>query len=172
MDKRIEQFIVCHYYELKTIAKRITKGNELTDDLLSECLLQLYEKKEIKLKQYDYNNIKYYITAVLRLNWNSNSSPFFYKYKNKQRKTDEFIDMDLPDEQQTIFESEQVLQFVEIAFTELDWMEKELFELYVVYGSARKVSKETSIPKSNVDKAIRNIKSKLKSKVENELHKL
>ena len=68
MRTEIEKFIVNNYFELNKISRRITRGHELSNDLLSDVLLQLYEKNEIILKEYDDNSIKYYITAIMRIN--------------------------------------------------------------------------------------------------------
>jgi len=59
MNKKIECYITRNYYELFNIAKKITKKHNLTQDLLHEVIIQLYDKDKIILTNYDDNSIKY-----------------------------------------------------------------------------------------------------------------
>ncbi len=60
MRTEIQEYIVRNYFELLKIAKRITRGHELHNDLLNDIILQMYEREsEIKLKTYEDNDIKY-----------------------------------------------------------------------------------------------------------------
>jgi len=52
MNKKVESFITKNYYQLLTIAKKITKNHELSNDLLHEVLIQLYDKEDIILKSF------------------------------------------------------------------------------------------------------------------------
>ena len=80
MKIEIEQYITNNYYQLLAIAKKYTKNDDWAYELLHEVLLQLYEKKELKL-QLDDNSIKYYIIRMLMVNWCYESSPFYKKHK-------------------------------------------------------------------------------------------
>ncbi len=53
MNQQIEGFITRKYYDLLTIAKKITKNHELSQELLHEVIMQLYDKDDIKLRAYD-----------------------------------------------------------------------------------------------------------------------
>jgi hypothetical protein len=64
----IEQYINNNYYVLLSIAKKYTKNDDWAHELLHEVILQLYDKKELKL-QLDDNSIKYYIIRMLMVNW-------------------------------------------------------------------------------------------------------
>ena len=83
MVKEIEQYITKNYYQLLKIAKTITKNNQLSQDLLHEVIVQLYEKNEIILRKYEDNQIKYYIVSIMRINWYSKTSPFYYKIRKE-----------------------------------------------------------------------------------------
>ena len=84
MRKEIECFLNRNYYQLLNISNKITKNNQLSQDLLHEVILQLYDKDDIVLKSYDDNSIKYYITAIMRINYYSKTSPFYYKIKRER----------------------------------------------------------------------------------------
>jgi nucleoside-diphosphate-sugar epimerase len=83
MNREIERYITTNYYELLKIAKKITKNHELTQDLLHEVILQLYNKEKIILREYSDEQMKYYIVSVIRINWHSQTSPFYYKIRKE-----------------------------------------------------------------------------------------
>jgi DNA-directed RNA polymerase specialized sigma24 family protein len=177
MNCKVNDYIVRNYKELHMIANKITKGHELSEELLHECLLQLYEKDEIVLKKYCDSSIKYYITAVMRINYYSKTSPFYYKIR-KEAQTylelfDDFIYEPLYDfeyeEQQIALEKEKLICILENEYVELEWFEKSIFDLYIIMGSIKKVAKKTKIPVSNVARYIKEIRNKIKTNMINEL---
>ena len=87
MNKSVESYLTRNYYQLLTIAKKMTKNHDLHQDLLHEVIIQLYDKERIKLKSFDDDSIRYYIVAIMRINWFSNTSPFHYaeRYRNTRR---------------------------------------------------------------------------------------
>lgn len=165
MRKEIELYITKNYYELLSIAKKITKGNQLSQELLHECIIQLYDKNDIVLDKYTDNQIKYYIVAIMRTNWFSNTSPFYYRIRRESAK---YVDlheiMDIESEQET-FEKEQLLVILEEQFCDLNWFHKSLFELYMTLGSLSKVSKQTGIPLTSVSTYIKQSKTEIKANI-------
>jgi len=163
MNKEIERYITNNYYNLLNIAKKITKNHELTQDLLHEVILQLYNKENIILKEYDDDQIKYYIVAIIRINWCSSTSPFFYKIRKESSK---YVDInqiyDLSDETQQEFENQIIFDILEEGWTELDWFRKSLFEMYMAMGSMKKVAKKTKIPISSVSRYINESRKQIK----------
>jgi RNA polymerase sigma factor (sigma-70 family) len=163
MNQQIEKFITTHYYNLLTIAKKITKNHELSQDLLHEVILQLYNKENIILKEYCDDQIKYYIVAILRINWHSNTSPFFYKIRKEPSK---YVDInqvyDLADVTPEEYENQIIFDILEEGWTELDWFRKSLFEMYMAMGSMKKVAKKTRIPISSVSRYINESRKQIK----------
>jgi hypothetical protein len=162
MNPNIEKWIVKNYTELRTIAKKITKDSDWTDDLLQDVLLQLYERNEIKLKSLDDNSIKYYIVAVLKINWYSKTSPFFRKVRMESSKYTELYDMiEVPDD--CVFDDHRLMELIENEWTETNWFNKIIFEKYMILGSLKKVSKDTTIPLSSVARYIKETKITIKN---------
>jgi RNA polymerase sigma factor (sigma-70 family) len=162
MNKKVENYITTHYFELLQIAKKITKGHDLTQDLFHEVIIQLYDKDKIVLKKYDDNSIKYYIVAIMRINWYSNTSPFYYRVRREfQMYSDISECYDMSAEQES-FEKEQILTILEQEWTELNWFNKQLFELYLTLGSLSKVSKQTRIPVSSISRYLKESKELIK----------
>lgn len=178
MNYKVEQYITKNYYELLNISKKLTKGSDLSQELLHEVILQLYDKKEINLKKYCDNSIRYYITAVLRTNYYSKTSRFYYNIRKEAQTYLELFDdfnyepiYDFEDnEKELALEREKIICILENEYVELEWVEKSIFDLYIILGSIKKVSKKTTIPVSGVARMIRDIKNKIKTNMENKLN--
>jgi RNA polymerase sigma factor (sigma-70 family) len=168
MNKKIEQYIIKNYFELLSIAKKISRGHELHNDLLNDVLLQLYEKtKEIELKSYDDNSIKYYIVAVMRINWNSTTSPFYYKNRKESDKYSPISDnYEVPDDFSERMDKEILIKCLEISFAELGWFEKSVMELYLTHGSLKGVARKTGIPVSSISRYVNRAKDEIKQNTE------
>lgn len=167
MRKEIEQYITKNYYQLLTIAKKITKNHNLSQDLLHEVILQLYEKEDIILQQYNDDQIKYYIVSILRINWYSKTSPFYYRIKRETEKYAELSDVfDIEDEQHN-FEKEIILSILEKSFCELSWFHKSMIQMYLVLGSLKKVSQQTDIPITSVARYVKEAKQQMRNDINN-----
>jgi RNA polymerase sigma factor (sigma-70 family) len=166
MNKQIEKYITTNYYELLAIAKKITKNHELTGDLLHEIILQLYNKSDIILQEYSNDQIKYYIVSIIRINWHSNTSPFYYKIRKESSRYVNIEEIfDLADETQLDFEKQQLFDILEQSWCELDWFRKSLFEMYLTLGSMKKVSKQTRIPLSSISRYLKESKEQIKNNI-------
>jgi hypothetical protein len=143
MRKEIESYLTREYYQLLKIAKKLTKGDQLSQDLLHEVIIQLYDKNDIVLKSYDDNSIKYYITAVMRINYYSKTSPFFYRIKRERTlmTVDVTTCWDMSYEQES-FETEELYQLLEEEYCELNWFKKSLLDMYLTLNSSMKAVSE------------------------------
>lgn len=165
MENKISEYIECNYEDLRNICKKITCNNELSDDLLHEVILQLLEKNKCDIKQEE---IKWYIIRVIQLNWNSKTSPFFYKHKRYiDLKTELTFSNDIEEDNSYIYENEELLQKVENEFCKLSWFYKQLFEQYLVLGSLRKLNLATKIPIASLSRYIRESKQIIKNNIKN-----
>ena len=173
MNKTIEEYITKNYYNLLTIAKRICKTNtDIHQELLHEVILQLYDKDRINLKSYDDNSIKYYITAVMRINYYSKTSPFYYKIRRERilMNVDLSTCYDLSAEQES-FESEELFELLEQNYSELDWFRKSLMDMYLTLNrSMAAVSRKTTIPIQSISRYIKEAREKVKTNVINKLN--
>jgi RNA polymerase sigma factor (sigma-70 family) len=166
MNREIENYITTNYYELFKITKKITKNHELSQDLLHEVILQLYNKGHIILQEYSNDQIKYYIVSIIRINWHSNTSPFYYKIRKESSRYVNIEEIfDLADETQLDFEKQQLFDILEQSWCELDWFRKSLFEMYLTLGSMKKVSKQTRIPLSSISRYLKESKEQIKNNI-------
>ena len=173
MNKTIEVYITKNYYILLGIAKKICKTNtDIHQELLHEVILQLYDKDRINLKSYDDNSIKYYITAVMRINYYSKTSPFYYKIRRERilMNVDLSTCYDLSAEQES-FESEELFELLEQNYSELDWFRKSLMDMYLTLNrSMAAVSRKTTIPIQSISRYIKEAREQVKTNVINKLN--
>jgi len=171
MNSKIECFITRNYYQLLNIAKKVTKKDEETSrELLHEVFLQLYQKEKIVLKEYNDDNIKYYITSIMRVNYYSQTSPYHYRIRKERLNYSELSEaMNIETEQET-FESEQLFQILEEQYSELDWFRKSILDLYLTLNSLKAVSKKTTIPLTSISRYIKEGKAQIKNNVINRLN--
>lgn len=167
MNKVIEDYITKNYYVLLNIAQKMTKQDPLTQDLLHECILQLYDKEVITLKNYSDDSIKYYIVAVMRINYFSKTSPFHYRIRRERMimNVDVATCWDLSYEQEE-FETEMIYQLLEMNYAELDWFKKSLLDMYLSLNrSMNAVSRKTNIPKTSISRYINEIRKTVKEDI-------
>jgi hydroxymethylpyrimidine pyrophosphatase-like HAD family hydrolase len=173
MNKDIEDYIAKNYYIIYNIALKMTKQDPLTKDLLHEVILQLYDKQVITLKNYDDNSIKYYIVAVLRINYFSKTSPFHYRIRRERQlmNVDVATCWDISYEQQE-FETERIYQLLEENYAELDWFKKSLLDMYLSLNSSMNaVSRKTNIPKTSISRYINEIRKIVKEDIKEKLNR-
>jgi hypothetical protein len=109
--------------------------------------------------------------AIIRTNWFSKTSPFYYKVRREIDRYSPFDGINDPmDQSQYDFEINQILDIIELEYVELDWFEKSLMDMYLTLGSLSKVSKKTTIPLTSVSNYIRQIRTNLKERIINQLN--
>lgn len=172
MHCKIECFITRNYYELLKIARKITKKDEETSrELLHEIFLQLYSREEIKLRDYSDNSIKYYITSIMRVNYYSSTSPYYYRIRKERSNYSELTDVMNMEQGQEEFETELIYQLLEENYSDLNWFSKSLMDLYLTLGSLKKVSLKTTIPLTSISRYINSTKEEIRNNVITKLNK-
>lgn len=172
MNKNIDSYIQRQYYILLGIANKMTKEEDLAQELLHEVILQIYNKGNVKLKKYDDDSIKYYIVAIMRINYFSKTSPFYYRIRRERQIMN--VDLsrcyDIPSEQEN-YEKEELYKLLELNYAELSWFHKSLLDLYLSLNSSMKaVSRKTTIPNQSVSRYIKEIRNIVKSNINKELN--
>lgn len=172
MNKLIENYITNNYYKLLNISKQITKSSdEVSRELLHEVILQILERKEINLIIKDENSIKYWITKILRINYYSKTSPYYYRIKKESELYVELTNMFDIEFDTNYFETIDFFDILEESFTELNWFNKSILQMYLELGSLKKVSKQTRIPLSSISIYVRQSKELIKKDVLNKISK-
>lgn len=160
------------YREYKQLAKQITKGDERYIDLLHDVLLQLTTNEKwnnLKTKQEEM----YFLTRTLTNQYYSSTSPFHRTYRKFNT---EAIDIpEVPDE--PYFETPSIEWINNLLDAELkanpdNWYNIGLFKLYMQHTKIEPIHKKTRIPKYSIRETIKQMKSWIKQKWEEEWDRL
>jgi hypothetical protein len=118
------------------------------------------------LQEYSDDQMKYYIVSIIRINWHSQTSPFYYKIRKESSKYTNIDDIcELVDDTQLEYEKQHLFDILEQSWCELDWFRKSLFEMYMTLGSMKKVSKQTRIPISSISRYLKESKELIKTNI-------
>jgi hypothetical protein len=156
MIKEIEGYITRQYYFLLSVAKKYTKNDDWASELLHEVILQLYDRKEIKVELQD-EKIKAYILRALMVNWCYKTSPFYKKHKREMTHVELNEAIELT-QQHSELDHHQFISIMEEEFGNLEWFNRILMEKYFMLGSLKKVSTDTRIPLPSVGRYIKETK--------------
>lgn len=140
--------------------KKITKGNDLWQDLKNELFIILCEYNQNTLIEINNKKqIMYFIVRILLNLYNSKTSTFYKKYKHIN---DEVIDLKniRHIEDETSYSEE--LDNIELAFeiADLSWYERGIANLYIQEKSFRKLSKKLDIPTRSLCETMKDVKRK------------
>ena len=141
IDKIITELYTCSRFN--KIITSYTRGDMYTEDLKSELILILYGLKEGALiKAYEEGYVYYLIANIVRKQYRSNSSPFYYKYKKKA--TLEFLPnydyKTVEDEVEEIKDNSKLILGTLAAIEELTYVDKEIFKMYFKLGDYNMVN--------------------------------
>lgn len=161
MIKKLEEYITRDYYNLLSIAKKYTKNNDWASELLHEVILQLYDKKELSIKDGD-SNYKSYIIRCLMVNWCFPSSPFYKKYKKDNLTHVELTEAMELTHQETDMERHKFMDIMEEEFQDQSWFHKQIFELYLLQGSLKKVAINTTISLPSIARYVKETRTEVK----------
>ncbi len=152
------------YNKLKLITQKITRGDELNEDLFHDVLIQLSNNE--KYNQLNEKQKVYYFVRAITNQYYSTTSYFFKTYKKIQ--FTEF-NIDIVKEDEPYEETPSIEWINEILDNELlinpkSWYNIGLFRLYMEHNNINKVHKQTTIPKYSVRLTIKIMKELLNNK--------
>ncbi len=122
----MNEYLQKNWKTIRTKVRKVTKNHQNTDDLLSDLVVSLLEKpSEYQQDLLNKNKVDHWFTSSAMMQYKSASSPFFYKYKSFNMRTNEFEEWRHPqdyDSDGDVSQSERVIQYI-----------KSLLETYNVY---------------------------------------
>lgn len=140
---------------------------ELQDDLKAEVALILCEKSDdyiISLHNSGPMALKYYTVRIILNLIQSNTSPFYKKYRQPlveyaETITDKKDDDDSIEERMlSEFKEEQVLKIIDGLY----WYDREMLRLYMKFGNYRTMMRETGIPHGSCYDTIQAVYAKIR----------
>ena len=160
----VRVWIEGNYQLLVDMTNNITKSSDEAGDLL-HCVLEQALEREEKLNQIPSDQMKWWFSRVLYVNWNSKTSPYYYQYKKESSNYDNIDDYTMEVEENDIKYKhwvEDKMTEIETVLEDLHWFQKLLFQRYL-YGeySYNSLSEKTKIPVNTIATSIRNTKKLL-----------
>jgi len=152
-------WIEMNYDLLYTTTRKIIKDTNQLDDFF-HFILEDILRHEQKMDGLKDKEKMYYFVRVVKNQFFSKTSPYFYRIKRPYLTSETFEDtlLDIPDEYK---EDYPPLAWVYEQLEQEDWFYRDLFLLWIELGTLTAVSKKTTIPLNSVGRYINKIKKKL-----------
>ena len=153
------EWIKMNYDLLQVTTQKIIRDDEQLPDFFHFVLEDIL-RHEHKMDILKDKEKMYYFIRVVKNQFFSKTSPYFYRIKRPLITSDDFDDslLDIPDEYK---EDYPPLSWVHQQLEKEDWFYRDLFLLWIELGTFTAVSKKTTIPLNSVGRYINKIKKKL-----------
>lgn len=171
----IHSYINIHYRVIKNKVRAVTKGNQNTDDLLQDLIINLLEKgEEYCQKLVDDGKVDHYIVRMAYIQFNSSSSPYYYKYRKVQLKSSEFdTDKHGGEYEQKEIKDNNLPKKIREEINQMHWYDRTLATDHFVNGkSMRQMSREYGINRSYISKDLKRIKNIIIEKYDRDFNNL
>jgi hypothetical protein len=96
------------------------------------------------------------------VNWCYPSSPFYKKHKKDNFTTVELNDAIHVMNQESEMDSHKFMEIMEEEFGDVNWFNKVIFEKYMVLGSLKKVSVDTTITLPSIGRYVKETRTQVK----------
>jgi len=160
----LKSWIEKNNQELYDIVKGIIKNEDDVPDLYQCVMEQILTKPEKFNKVPDDQKVFYFI-KILKNNYYSKTSPYYYKMKKDISRYSPLEESSLETIVDTLYDDElPSLDWVKGQLDTLDWFSRDLFLLYIELETITKVSQQTTIPLNSVSRYIKKIKDILKTR--------
>ena len=158
----IHSYINIHFRVIKNKVRAVTKGNQNTDDLIQDLIINLLEKGDEYCQQLvDDGKVDHYIVRMAYIQFNSSSSPYYYKYRKVQLKSSVFdTDKHGGEYEQKEIKETDLPNKIREEINQMHWYDRTLATDHFVNGkSMRQMSREYGINRSYISKDLKRIKN-------------
>ena len=176
--------IIQHLTKVSYIKDTCRIAGHLSDDLFQHIWVRLLEFDHVRLEQiYSKGYLQFYIYRMIVNEARNKNNPFLKNldYSNRNILTIEEININDKSKNYTLnkiikniyteedaideIEFETKLKLVKSNLDKLFWYDKKIFELYVEFGSLRKVSAQTGIKYGAIHQTVRKVKKQLNENI-------
>ena len=145
-------------------AKKISKNNDEYMDLYQSVIEQLLKKQNV-LDDMDDKEKMYYFVRVIKNNYFSQSSPYYYQHKKTSTRINYVEDINRYEIQDEVYEEHLPdMEWVYRQLDTLDWFSRDIFLMWLELGSLTAVARQTTIPLNSVGRYIKEVKQTLKDR--------
>jgi RNA polymerase sigma factor (sigma-70 family) len=169
---KLKDELAKHYSELYEIALKITKGNDIdAQDLTQEVYVIMLEYDQEKLQKiYDNRHLKFWVARVMLNQYLRSSSPFKKKHHTYLKDENAIIcDLRHDSSESDIRDKElleQRLEQVNDIMNDLHFYDKTLFKVYYETDhTIRSLAEATGISTTSIFHTIKNVRTYIKDEV-------
>jgi RNA polymerase sigma factor (sigma-70 family) len=169
---QLSEQLATHYKEIYQIALKITKGNDIdAQDLTQEVYIIMLEYNQEKLKTiYDNGHLKFWVARVMLNQYLRSSSPFKKKHHTYLKDENALIcDLRQDNSESDIsykIETEKRLELVNGIMNDLHFYDKTLFKVYYETNhSIRSLAEATGISTTSIFHTIKNVRNYIKDEI-------
>ena len=164
---KINKYLQIHYKEITQKVRAVTKNHQSTLDLLNDCIVSLLEKGEVYTdKIVADGKVQHYIIKMAYIQFNSSTSPFNLKYRNKHKLQEyDARKHDKEDVKQDTsgVDIDKLAGDIKLYIGKLPVYERTLAENHFINGqSQRKMSRYYSINRKYIKHDLDNIQGNIK----------
>ena len=164
--EQLSERLAKHYSELYEIALKITKGNDLdAQDLTQEVYIIMLEYNQEKLQTiYDNGHLKFWVARVMLNQYLRSSSPFKKKHHTYLKDENAIVGDLMHDNSESDISDkivlEQRLELVNGIMNDLHFYDKTLFKVYYETDhSIRSLAEATGISTTSIFHTIKNVRN-------------
>ena len=119
----MNEYLYKNWKTIRNKVRKVTKNHQNTDDLMNDLVVTLLEKPyEYQRDLLEKKKVDHWFTAAASIQFKSQTSPFFYKYKSFVMRTNTFEEWQHPQEEEDVPMEEKVMEFIKL--------ELELYNVY------------------------------------------
>jgi len=163
--------IIEHLTKVSYIRETCNVAGGLADDLFQHIWVRLLEFDQLKLEQiYSKGYLQFYIYRMIINEARNPKNPFLKKLRTEVTLNDIGIkysteDISVDYDKENDLEFEYKVRITKEKLNELFWYDRKIFELYLEFGSLRKVSAQTGIKYGAIHQTITKVKKQLNENI-------
>ena len=165
------QYIQENYESLRTKVAKVTKNHPNTEDLFNDLVIYLLERPfEYQQDLLEKNKVDHWFTSSAKIQINSQTSPFYYKYKKFGRDTKELQVWEHPsDSTEDTYDISAIKKDISSQLNTYNVYERTLAREHIMeWKSYSEISREYKINRRYVSEMVTPVKKQIFNKVRKE----
>lgn len=159
----MDEYIRINYQRLRQKVKAVTKNHQNSDDLFNDLLLTLLDKPiEYQRDLLQNNKVENWLMYSAKLQYQSKTSPFYYKYKKFGMDSSQVFENTLTTDDELEDTAQQVVQFISSQLELYSIYERELTREHLLNGkSYSEIGREYNINRRYISETVTPVKNEL-----------
>lgn len=162
----MEKYLQENWNEISRKVRNVTQNHQNYKDLLNDLVVNLLEKdEEYKAGLLERNKVQHWFTTAAKTQVNSKTSPFYYKYKSFQHRTNDYQEWKHieVDEDTTDFEKgQEIANYIRFRLKSYTVYEQTLCTEHIINGkSFSEISREYKINRRYISETVSPVRQEI-----------